>query len=123
MDKHVAIIRRIVCQQCATGTVLSANNSLGTTLFSVTKSLMIIVLSVAIILIVNVDNIKDVSRIILRDIIQEKDLVDVLGTLQPDEVENTHYHKSTKRASIIDMYFFISSNLNNICDIPFFLAV
>ena len=56
--------------------------------------------------------INDTSQIILRNVIQEKDLIDVWITLLPDDNGYTHFHKPTKTPNRID-YLFVSSNMFN----------
>ena len=67
----------------------------------------------------NIDNnrIKDVSKIILRNVLQEKDLFDVWNTVYPNDKGYTHFHKATKQPSRIDYLFISSSALNNVADV------
>ena len=67
----------------------------------------------------NIDNvkIKDGSKTILKNVINEKDLCDVWRTIHPDKAGYTHYHKASKQATRID-YLFLSSNLlSNVLDV------
>ena len=57
-------------------------------------------------------HIKDNSQIILRNVSQEKDLIDVWRTLFPDDPGYTHFHNPTKTPNRID-YFFVSTNMLN----------
>ena len=67
----------------------------------------------------NLDNkqIKDVSKIFLNNVLQEKDLIDSWRTVHPDKESYTHFHKGFKQANRID-YIFVSYNLiNNVNDV------
>ena len=67
----------------------------------------------------NLDNkqIKDVSKIVLNNVLQEKDLIDSWRTVHPDKEGYTHFHKGSKQANRID-YIFVSYNLiNNVNDV------
>lgn len=66
----------------------------------------------------NIDkNTTDPSKIIMQNVLNEKDILDVWRTVHPDEPGYTHYHKVTKKPSRID-YILTSSNLiNNVTDI------
>lgn len=60
---------------------------------------------------------KDVSKIILRNVLNEKDLYDAWRVTFPEDPGYTHYHKATKQASRIDYLFFSPAILNNVTDV------
>ncbi len=67
----------------------------------------------------NLDNkkFKEASKIILTNVLNEKDLVDSWRSFHPDKEGFTHFHKGKSHSSRID-YIFVSSNLvNNVHDV------
>ena len=59
-------------------------------------------------------DIRDTSKIVMKAIIQEKDLIDIWRTVYPEKPGCTHLHKGLTKSSRIDYILMSPSLLNKI---------